>query len=183
MVNLRDQPQGDKIDSILFSTSENTAISYRCSQSIRYSWEEQESRNRKKRFQLYSSLGSDSVWINPSCKSILHGDTVDSQHSQSGHSKPFPSLWTFLKSLEAAKSRSCAACPGRSSVGQVSFSARGCTTFWWANDSFFLAAAYGKGVCSLRWLWEILELLFPSDVGKEKCGTCFLAYRLLGVCC
>ena len=61
MVNLRDKHKGDKIDSILFSTSENTAILSRCYQSIRYSWMEERSQHRKKRFQLSSSLGLYSV--------------------------------------------------------------------------------------------------------------------------
>lgn len=61
MVNLRDKHKGDKTDNILFSTSENMAILSRCYQSIRCSWVEEGSQNRKKGFQLSSSLGLYSV--------------------------------------------------------------------------------------------------------------------------
>lgn len=102
---------------------------------------------------------------------------------QSAHSKAFSSVQTFLNSLEGSKKQVKCSMSWQILCGtRVSFSACGCTTFWWANDSFSLLLFMAKGSAGFFGCEKFWSSLFLQMWGK-KMWDMFPRLWHLGVCC
>lgn len=95
----------------------------------------------------------------------------DQQHSPGDRSKALLSLQTFLNSLEAAKSRSWEACSDKSSVRRECPFLLAAVLPGGMMFSFPCYCLWQRDLQPLHWLWEIVQLLSPSDARNRKMGN------------